>query len=225
MATNASRVSEAAWIADLNTLLVNAKVRFPDIVWKATSGELIYGHKMFVYSRAAGQFSFSSTGIGGVDFDAFLNLEGTFQHRYLGPAQIEGSSSHLSLSFEFGSSQSFNRISEENYLDPLQYLPTRPNSSTSVISNEETTSGVLQPLSLTGTEPAFFQACLEFLCEFLDFSVAVLRKLISGNLDTGTQGMETVFSVLFDGFEGDASDGKEGGIQRLRQVSFLLFLA
>lgn len=42
-------------------------------------------------------------------------------------------------------------------------------------------------------------------------------------VDTGSQEMETVFTVLFDGFEdeGLAQNGRNGGgIERLRQVRF-----
>lgn len=74
--------------------------------------------------------------------------------------------------------------------DPLQFL--RPASIASSHS-------LATPRHLDGTDPAFFDACLEFLY-------------------TGTQGMEAVFSVLFDGFEED-QNGRGGGVQRLRQAS------
>lgn len=158
--------------------------------WVGDDSKIVHAHKAIVYARAAGKLLLRVPSLAPAD----PLLAGSFQQKYLAPTSTNGANdSSLSLPF------SSNRSGTSHSADRSHDVHSRFLRSPSPVSINSTWT-VATPMPLVGTDPALFEACLEFLY-------------------TGSKGVE-VFTVLFDGFdEAMREDEKQAcGVERLRQV-------
>ena len=194
MADQARQASQAQWLRDLRELRSDAKARFADVSWEDGNGGIIYAHKAIVYSRAAGKLGASLPGTRRALTTAHA-VPGSFQLRYLSAPSVDIHGTAYGLS-RGSITPSASGCHDDSTLS--EHSHDRCNSPRGIISRETHSAG---PLSLSGTDPALFEACLD-------------------HLYTGETGAEGV-AVLFDGFgEGVRDEARGlGGSDKLSEVS------